>query len=362
MRVLHVSQPTGYGVAMALCTLTTAQVAAGHEVTVLGARATFDPALDRRARLVDWTRAKPLDPRLPIDIGVIRRAVRAGAADGEPYDVVHLHSSRAGLAGRAIDLGVPVVFQPHGWSFHPLQGRLRDAVTGLERRMATRGQGMIYCSSAERRIGLAVGIESPRHVVAHNAPSVERLAVPVPTPDRSAAREALNLPLDVPIFAFVGRLVPQKAPDRLWQAWSAVRRRDAWAQLLVLGDGCVPPMAGIRHLGFVQNVAAHLDACDAMVLLSRWEGMPLAVLDAMARGVPVVASREAIDGDDLGGAGVVVDGDVPGQVADALLARRAGTVQWVREATAGLELTGSRYAPEQVASRVCDFYRQLVSA
>lgn len=362
MRVLHVSQPTGYGVAMALCTLTSSQVAAGHEVTVLGASATFNLALDRRARLVDWTRSKPLDPRLPIDIGVIRRAVRSGAADGQPYDVVHLHSSRAGLAGRAIDLGVPVVFQPHGWSFHPLQGRLREAVAGMERLMAARGQGMIYCSSAERRLGLALGIAPPRHVVAHNAPSIERLAASAPLPDRSAAREALNLPLDVPIFAFVGRLVPQKAPDRLWRAWSAVRRRDAWAQLLVLGEGYVPPLAGIRHLGFVHDVAAHLDACDAVVLLSRWEGMPLAVLDAMARGVPVVASREAIDPDDLGGAGVVVDGDVPGQVADALLARRAGTVQWVREATAGLELTASRYAPDQVAARVCDFYHELVTA
>jgi len=361
MRILHVSQPTGYGVAMALRTLAASQAAAGHDVTVLGASATFTLALDRRVRLVDWTRPRPVDPRLPLDVGVIRRAVRAGAGDGRPYDVVHLHSSRAGLVGRAVDLGPPVVFQPHGWSFHPLQGRWRDTVASLERRMANRGQGLIYCSSAERRQGLALGIEPARHVVAHNAPSVERLATPVPLPDRSAAREALSLPLDVPIFAFVGRLVPQKAPDRLWQAWSAVRRRDAWAQLLVLGEGQVPPLAGIRHLGFVHDVARHLDACDAMVLLSRWEGMPLAVLDAMARGVPVVASREAIDPEDLGGAGVVVDGDVPGEVADALLARRTGTARWVREASAGLELTASRYTAERVAARVGDFYRELVT-
>ena len=362
MRILHVSQPTGYGVAMALQTLASSQAAMGHQVTVLGSSATFNLALDRRTRLVDWTRPKPLDRRLPVDIGVIRRAVRRGAADGEPYDIVHLHSSRAGVAGRAVDLGVPAVFQPHGWSFQPLQGRWRDAAARMERRMAARGQGLVYCSSAERRQGLALGIEPPRHVVAHNAPSVDRLAGDTPLLDRRAAREALNLPLDVPIFAFVGRLTPQKAPDRLWQAWSAVRRRDAWAQLLVLGDGYAPPLAGVRHMGFVYDVAAYLDACDAMVLLSRWEGLPIAVLDAMARGVPVVASREAIDPDDLGGAGVVVDGDMPGEVADALLARRAGTVQWVREATAGLELTADRYAPDQVAARVCDFYRELVPA
>lgn len=361
MRILHVSQPTGYGVAMAVRTLTSSQVAAGHEVTVLGASATFNLALDSRARLLDWTRLKPLDPWLPVDVRVIRRAVRRGAADGEPYDVVHLHSSRAGLVGRAVDLGVPVVFQPHGWSFHPLQGRWRDAAARVERRMAARGEGLIYCSSAERRQGLELGIEPSHHVVAHNAPSVQRLAAATPLPDRTAAREALGLPLDVPIFAFVGRLVPQKAPDRLWQAWAAVRRRDAWAQLLVLGEGYAPPMAGVRHLGFVEDVAAHLDACDATVLLSRWEGLPLAVLDAMARGVPVVASREAIEPEDLGGAGVVVDGDAPGQVADALLARRAGTVQWVREATAGLELTASRYTPDLVAARVSDFYRELVA-
>lgn len=362
MRILHVSQPTGYGVAMALRTLASSQVAMGHDVTVLGASATFHLDLDRRARLVDWTRSRPLDPRLPLDVRMIRRVVRLGSADGGPYDVVHLHSSRAGLVGRAVDLGVPVVFQPHGWSFHPLQGRWRSAAAHLERRMAARGQGLIYCSIAERRTGLEVGIEPPHHVVAHNAPSIERLAGARPLPDRTAAREALNLPPEAPIFAFVGRLAPQKAPERLWQAWAAVRRRDAWAQLLVLGEGYVPPLAGIRHLGFVHDVAAHLDACDAMVLLSRWEGLPLAVLDAMARGVPVVASREAIDPDDLGGAGVVVDGDAPGEVADALLARKAGTVQWVREATAGLELTGDRYDADRVAARVCDFYRELATA
>lgn len=360
MRILHVSQPTGYGVAMALRTLTASQADQGHEVSVLGPQPWFGPGLDPRIRQLNWTRAKPLDSRLPIDLALLRRAVRRGTETGDSYDIVHLHSSRAGLVGRLVDLPAPVVFQPHGWSFHPLQGRWRQAAMSLERHLAHRGRGLLYCSEAERRLGLDAGISPERHLVALNAPSVPRLTLPIPDAERVAVRLALELPEDAPIYGFVGRITDAKAPDRLWRAWAAVRRRNAEAQLLVMGEGHVPTLPGLRHLGLVHNVGQHLDACDALMLLSRWEGMPLAILDAMARGVPVVASREAIDPEDLGHAGVVVDGDSPAEVADALLARRVGTAQWWREATAGIDLAADRYNPDRLAARVCDFYAQAV--
>ncbi|MEZ5411903.1 MAG: glycosyltransferase family 4 protein [Acidimicrobiales bacterium] len=341
-------------------TLTSSQAELGHEVTVLGPQPWFGPGLDQRIRQLDWTRLRPLDSRLALDMGLLRRVVKRGTETGDAYDIVHLHSSRAGLVGRLADLRAPVVFQPHGWSFHPLQGRWRQAAMSLERRLASRSRGVLYCSEAERRVGLDAGIDPEHQLVALNAPSVPRLALPVPESHRIAARRALELPEEAPVYGFVGRITDAKAPDRLWRAWAAVRRRNAGAQLLVMGEGLVPALPGLRHLGLVDDVGAHLDACDALVLLSRWEGMPLAILDAMARGVPVVASREAIDPEDLGEAGTVVDGDSPAAVADALLARRVGTAQWWQEALAGLDLAADRYDPGRLAGRVCDFYRQVV--
>jgi glycosyltransferase involved in cell wall biosynthesis len=311
-------------------------------------------------RIVDWTRVRPLDSRLALDVGLLRSAVRPGSGGRAPFDIVHLHSSRAGLVGRAVPLDAPVVFQPHGWSFYPLRGRWRRAAMNLERRLANRTRGHIYCSTGEMRTGVEAGIVPPRQMVALNAPSVERLTEP--DPDRTEARRLLGLPENVALYCFVGRLVAQKAPDRLWRAWQEVRRQDPDALLLVLGEGPVPDLDGVKRLGFVANVAAYLDACDALVLVSRWEGLPLAILDAMARGVPVVASTEAIDGEDLGGAGVVVDGDDPTLVAEALLVRRAGSPVWNREATAGPTVVAERYDATRLAARVCEFYRQAVLA
>jgi glycosyltransferase involved in cell wall biosynthesis len=329
----------------------------GHEVTILGPAGPLSTGLKPEIEVVDWTRPRPLDSNLPLDLAVLKHTVSQAVKQHQPFDVVHLHSSRAGLVGRTVDLGLPVVFQPHGWSFYPLRGLWRRAAMRLEQWLVGRGSGLIYCSSAERRRGIEAGIQPARFMVALNAPSIER--VEAPDADRRLARRRLGLPERAAVYAFVGRVAPQKAPDRLWRAWQEVLRRDPEAVLLVLGEGEVPDLPGIRPLGFVDDVAAHLDACDALVLLSRWEGLPLAVLDAMARGVPVVASRETIDTADLGGAGVVVDGDCPVVVAEALLARRAGSEQWCREAAAGPRTVAERYDPVHLAARVCDFYTEV---
>jgi len=160
-------------------------------------------------------------------------------------------------------------------------------------------------------------------------------------------RGALGLPIDVPLFAVVGpfeRTAGRDAgTDRLWRAWAAVRRRSTDAQLLVLADVPVPALPGVRIVGDVPNLAAHLDACDAVFVLARRPGLPTPVADALGRGVSVIVSREAAAGQaDGAGAGWVVDGDHPAQIADALLACRVGTAQWIRGATAGVDAAPRR--------------------
>lgn len=174
---------------------------------------------------------------------------------------------------------------------------------------------------------------------------VPRGSTRAPLTTQAIVRGALDLPIDVPIFAVVGpfdRTVGRDAgTDRLWRAWAAVRRRSAEAQLLVLADVPVPALPGVRTIGDVPNLATHLDACDAVFVLARRPGVPAPVADALGRGVSVIFSREAAAGDTADGAeaGWVVDGDHPAQIADALLARRVGTAQWLRGATAGIDTT-----------------------
>ena len=176
--------------------------------------------------------------------------------------------------------------------------------------------------------------------------AVRRGSERVPLTQQAVTRGALGLPIDVPLFAVVGpfeRTVGRDAgTDRLWRAWAAVRRRSAEAQLLVLADVPVPTLPGVRIVGEVPNLATHLDACDAVFVLARRPGLPMPVADALGRGVSVILSREAAAGSadavgpaDGAGAGWVVDGDHPAQIADALLARRMGTAQWLRGVAAG---------------------------
>ncbi len=159
--------------------------------------------------------------------------------------------------------------------------------------------------------------------------SVIRNAV-FPTPprvDRFTVRSALGVAVDVPIALCLARMEPQKRHDVLLDAWA---RLDAGPVLWLAGDGSLRRdledqaralgLDGrVRFLGNRSDVADLLSAADVTVLTSDWEGMPIAVLESLAAGVPVVATdvdgvAEAL----ADGGGVVVPRGEPQAVADAL--------------------------------------------
>ncbi|MEV8548766.1 glycosyltransferase [Streptomyces glaucescens] len=117
-----------------------------------------------------------------------------------------------------------------------------------------------------------------------------------PDRDAGAVRAAL-LPGTgprVPLVVCVGRLCRQKGQDVLLDAWPAVRARVPDARLVLIGDGPdrdrLKPSASVRLVGAVADVVPWYQAADLVVLPSRWEGMALAPLEAMACGRPVVVT------------------------------------------------------------------------
>ncbi|HZO90025.1 MAG TPA: glycosyltransferase [Chthonomonadaceae bacterium] len=145
-------------------------------------------------------------------------------------------------------------------------------------------QSLVECSliAAEKAFTVENGVEAPRLL-----------------PTRADARQALGLPEDAPVALFVGRLTEQKDPGLLLRALSRLDSVDACAHALIAGDG---PLRGelereaqqlgiagrVRFLGHWRDVPGLLAAADALVMPSRFEGLPLAVLEAMAVGLPVV--------------------------------------------------------------------------
>ncbi|GMA21114.1 glycosyltransferase [Arsenicicoccus piscis] len=325
MRVLHVSQPTEAGVPNVALALVADQVARGFEVTVacptdegyLAAR-----AAEAGATVRHWAATRSPGPSSLAEA----RSLAAIVADVDP-DVVHLHASKAGLAGRLAVRGRrPTIFMPHAWSFEAVTGPVARA-SALWERLATRWTDLTLCvSEQERRTGAAARCLARRTVVVPNGVDTDRW---VPR-DRETARAELGIG-PVPLAVVVGRLARQKGQDVAIAAWPAVLEHLPGAQLVLVGDGPDRPAlaAQVGMAGLDDSVrlvpggdpTPWFAAADVVVLPSRWEGMPLVVLEAMAGGRSVVCSDVAGMSEALGASTPVVTPDDPAALADALVVR-----------------------------------------
>lgn len=336
--LLHVAQPTDSGVARCLAQLAAAQRSAGLDVRVAcppGGTLT-DDLVAAGVPVLAWPATR--SPGLAVAAEV--RCLRAVIASVSP-DVVHLHSAKAGLAGRlALQGTLPTAFQPHAWSYEAVTGPARRASVGWER-VATRWTHLLVCvSEAERQLGAHHRTLPPRVAVVPNGVDLDAL-VSASRADRAEARARLGL-ADVPTAVIVGRLARQKGQDLAVAAWPLVRARLPTAQLALVGDG--PDRAslqaaagdGVHLAGASLDVASWYAAADVVLVPSRWEGMALTPLEAMARGRSVVAAdvagvRESVPPR----AGQVLSDLRPSSLAAAVLARLDGRVDADAEGRAG---------------------------
>jgi glycosyltransferase involved in cell wall biosynthesis len=275
-------------------------------------------------------------------------------------DVVHLHSSKAGLAGRLRSLRarVPVLFQPHGWSWLAVDGPLRTASLAWERAAAYRTDLIVCVGNAEAQQGRAQGVRG-RYAVVRNGVDLTRFRSAGPA-TQAVARRHLGLPESGPLAVCVGRLTRQKGQDVLLSAWARVHAQCPRARLALVGGGDLPLLAAPNVLlaGPVEDVRAWLAAADVVVLPSRWEGLSLAVLEALAVGRSVVVSDIPGLAEAVGpGTGVRVPPEEPVALAAALIERlrdpdrtRAEGAAAARHATVfDQRLTFDRLAAETTA-------------
>ncbi len=212
-------------------------------------------------------------------------------------DLVHLHSSKAGLVGRLAVRGRrPTLFQPHGWSFLAGSGLTSKAALRWER-FASRWTGQLVCvGEGEADVGRRHGVTAPFAVVP-NGVDLEKFTVRGPV-DRVLTRVELGID-EAPTAVCVGRLSPQKGQHLLLRAWPKVTARVPGAQLVLVGDGPdeaelrarARSLEGVRFVGVRTDVPRWLAAANVVVLPSAYEGAALAPMEAMASGRSVVATR-----------------------------------------------------------------------
>jgi glycosyltransferase involved in cell wall biosynthesis len=252
-----------------------------EEARALGVEVRLVPELIRPVRPVrDWQAYR-----------AVRRLIRAVQPD-----LVHCHSSKAGLLGRLASRaeGVPVVFTVHGWAFE--QGiSLPWRITGLlSEHIASRfcrNQHIITVAEADRTLAIRKRVQPPeRMTTVHNGIA--------DVPFRAEPGEG-----NPPLIIMVARFSQQKDHDTLLKAMAAI---DAPWNVSFVGDG--PRLEIIRQLADELGIADRIDflgnrrdvpellaGADIFVLSSLWEGFPISILEAMRAGLPVVAS-------DVGGA------------------------------------------------------------
>lgn len=368
LTILHVSQPVDGGVAQVVTDLVRGQRAAGHRVLLAcppGGRLAAG-ATAAGAELLEWPARRSPGASVPAETARLRRLVRNSAPD-----LVHLHSAKAGLAGRLALRGrLPTVFQPHAWSFAAATGALATASTRWER-YATRWATSVLCVSEQERLdGEAAGISAPFAVV----PNGVDLGHHTPA-ERRSARLSLGLDLSDPLAVCVGRLCRQKGQDLLLACWPAVLRRVPGARLALVGGGpdaqalaaqarALPEPYRVRLAGEVLDPRPWLAAADLVVLPSRWEGMALAPLEAMAMARPVLVAevpgaREQLPPEQRE-TGLIPVQD-PAALTNALAEALSDPLECARRGAVAREWVAARHDVRTVVARVSDLYQKSIS-
>jgi len=287
----------------------------------MGVQPTIIPELGREISALS-------DIKALIDLVHLIRQVR-------PH-VVHTHTAKAGFLGRVAARlsGVPVIVHTyHGHVFYGYFGWLKTSFfITMERFAAWFSDMVLTISDTLRNDLLAFRIASPDRIRVvplglHLSPFSDL------GKQRGILRGELGYTVDTPLVAIVGRLVPIKnhalflaAAQHVWQEMPEVR-------FIIVGDGeCRAELEELaRRYGLVDVVyftgwrrdlpAIYADV-DVLALTSRNEGTPVSIIEAMAAGVPVVATAVGGVSDVLknGELGILVPPDDPRAMADAILA------------------------------------------
>lgn len=225
----------------------------------------------------------------------------------ERPDIVHTHSSKTGILGRlaAKAAGVTtIVHTVHGYAF-PAESRaaIKAIFKFLERRAGRVTHRMIVLNDADAAIARdLLGVPDRRLAVLPNGVDVDTYSPATPEARHALRRSVFGIEsLDHVVVGMVGRLWVQKNPQCFVRAAIQVAAQRPQVSFFMIGDGefrheleAAIRASGqadrIRILGWRSDVPELLKALDLMVLPSRWEGMPLAVLEAMSSAVPVIAS------------------------------------------------------------------------
>lgn len=311
LRLLQVLEPSGGGSGRHFLDLCRGMLARGHHVEAIYSPVRAEDGFVRELEALGLPAVHAVDMRRapgPSDLRALRDIGRIAREQGR-FDVIHGHSSKAGALTRLRLPGrhVPRVYTPHAFrTMDPALGRTGRLVYGaIESALAWFfTDHLIAVSEDERAHALSLRVPSGRMSVVTNG---------VETPSRDMARTVrarFGIPADAFVYGFIGRLCPQKAPERLLDAFRSAAAVIRNSHLVMVGSGELEGelRRGIEESGLQSRI--HLTsafggpqavaAFDVLVMPSRYEAMSYVMLEAAAAARPIIIS-------DVGGARTAVD-------------------------------------------------------
>jgi teichuronic acid biosynthesis glycosyltransferase TuaC len=224
-----------------------------------------------------------------------------------------------------------------------------------------RADRVLAVGSALRQNILALGVPPEQVGVFHRGVDTTRFH----PGDPLAARARLSLPLDRPVFVWVGRMVAVKGLDVLFDAWNRIRDHATRPLLLLIGDGEQRNSLQRRAASWSDTVrfigpVAHAElpdwyrAADAVLLPSRSEGVPNVLLESLACGTPFIAS-------DVGGVRELADRVSVVVPPDNAAALAAALVERLRQPVLSLHAEGAVPARSEAVAALREELRSLIS-
>lgn len=299
MRIAHVIESCAGGSARAVLALIEQQSRRlGHDITLIYSPLRADAMFLSSLSMLEPVRAIPIAMKRAVGVHDVlgawalwREIKRSG-----PFDVLHVHSSKAGAIGRLVGRlmrGLPVVYTPHG--FVTMGARRSRWVMRAETTLSRWCDAVVAVSEIERQHAVdELGIAPDKVWVIANGLSFAPLAT------RDIARECMGFAPDEVVLGFVGRLSEEKNPIRAIEAFASVSGKFSNARLAVVGDGPLESRMidaadrlqvadKMRHWKG-EDARALMPGFDVLVCSSDREGMPLVFVEALQSGVPIVST------------------------------------------------------------------------
>jgi len=304
MKILMVVEASGGGVGRHVLDLAAGLTERQHEVHIIYSPLRMDRLFSERKQSLAGVRFVPYSLKRspgPSDLAALKFIRSYFKANGG-FDLVHGHSSKAGALVRlaTADLA-PTVYTPHAFkTMDPGLSKAKKAlVAAAEFALGQIGNGIILVSQDEYEHARKLNLPKQKLYLVKNG---------IKLPGRSEStsvslelRKKYKLSEEAVVLGFVGRLVPQKAPEILFKAFELLALEHKNVYLFYVGQGPLLQLLQKKAAGSPvkdrvifageQDGSAMMSIFDVFVLPSRYEGMPYVMLEAQAAGLPLVSTK-----------------------------------------------------------------------